>query len=95
MDAVVSANDKAIAPTDIAVAMPEGTYGRIAPGSGLAAKHHLAVGSGVTDADYRGNVRVVLFNHGNTWVFFTNRHPLHKTVTKQLPCQSLVVLPRY
>ena len=43
VDAVVSANDKAMIPTDIAVATPEGTYGRIAPRSGLAAKHHLAV----------------------------------------------------
>ena len=50
---------------DIAVAIFEGTYGRIAPRSGLAAKHHLAVGAGVIDADHRGNVRVVLFNHGN------------------------------
>ena len=65
VDAVVSANDKAIVPTDIAVAITEGTYGRIAPRNGLAAKHHLAVGAGVIDADYRGNVRVVLFNHGN------------------------------
>ena len=69
VDAVVPANNKevtaAIAPTDIAVAIPDGTYGRIAPRSGLAVKHHLAVGAGVIDADYRGNVRVVLFNHGN------------------------------
>ena len=65
VDAVVSENDKAIVPTCIAVAIPEGTYGRIAPRSGLAAKHHLAVGAGVIDAAYRANVRVVLFNHGN------------------------------
>ena len=65
VNAVVSANDKAIVQTDIAVAIPEGAYGRISPRSGLAAKHHLAVGAEVIDADYRGNVRVVLFNHGN------------------------------
>ena len=65
VDSAVSANNKAIVPTDNAVAIPEGTYGCIAPRSGLAAKHHLAVGAGVIDADYRRNVRVVLFNHGN------------------------------
>ena len=62
VDAVVPANNKevtaAIAPTDIAVAIPDGTYGQIAPRSGLAAKHHLAVGAGVIDADYRGNVGI-------------------------------------
>ena len=44
VNAVAPANDKAIVPTDIKVAIPEGTYGRVAPKSGLAAKHHLAVG---------------------------------------------------
>jgi len=43
--------------------VPEGTYGRVAPRSGLAWKHHIDVGAGVIDADYRGNVGVVLFNH--------------------------------
>ena len=66
MDAVIPANDKAIVPTDIAVAIPEGTYGRIGPKSGLASNHHLAVGAGVIDADYRGNVKVVLFTM-ETW----------------------------
>ena len=52
--------------------IPDGTYGRIAPSSGLAAKDHLAPGAGVIDADYRGNVRVVLFNHGNLEFHVTN-----------------------
>ena len=51
VDAVVSVNNKAIVPTDIAVEIPEGTYGRIAPRSGIIANHHLAVGAGVIDAD--------------------------------------------
>ena len=52
-------------PTDLAVAVPCGTYGRIAPRSDLEPKHHLAVVAGVIDADYSGTVRIVLFNHGN------------------------------
>ena len=43
VEAVLPANDKALIPTYIAVALPEGAYGRIAPRSGLAAKHHLVV----------------------------------------------------
>jgi dUTP pyrophosphatase len=38
--------------------------GRIAPRSGLAAKHSIQTGAGVIDADYRGQVKVLLFNHG-------------------------------
>merc|ERR1719440_795914 len=43
--------------------IPEGLYGRVAPRSGLAVKKGLDVGAGVVDADYRGNVGVVLFNY--------------------------------
>ena len=39
--------------------------GRIAPRSGLAAKHSIATGAGVIDYDYRGEVKVILFNHAD------------------------------
>ncbi|XP_011221130.1 deoxyuridine 5'-triphosphate nucleotidohydrolase, mitochondrial [Ailuropoda melanoleuca] len=56
--------EKALVKTDIQVALPSGCYGRVAPRSGLAAKHFIDVGAGVIDEDYRGNVGVVLFNFG-------------------------------
>ena len=52
--------------TDCAMAIPEGTYARIAPRSGLAWKHHIDIGAGVVDYDYRGNVGVVMFNHADS-----------------------------
>lgn len=48
--------------TGLAIAVPPGTYGRVAPRSGLASKHFLDTGAGVIDADYRGEVKVLLFN---------------------------------
>jgi len=62
-DVVIPAHGKGLVQTDISVAIPEGTYGRVAPRSGLAWKKHIDVGAGVIDPDYRGNVGVVLFNH--------------------------------
>ena len=44
---------------------PSGVYARIAPRSGLAAKNRIAVGGGVIDPDYDGEVKVILFNHGD------------------------------
>ncbi|OJJ39765.1 hypothetical protein ASPWEDRAFT_37604 [Aspergillus wentii DTO 134E9] len=61
-ETVIPAKGKAMVETGIAVAVPAGTYGRVAPRSGLAAKHFIDTGAGVIDADYRGEVKVLLFN---------------------------------
>lgn len=49
----------------IKIAIPNNTYCRIAPRSGLAVKHGIDVGAGVIDADYRGELAVILFNFGD------------------------------
>jgi dUTP pyrophosphatase len=64
VDMVVKAGERAIVATDLSIACPAGTYARIAPRSGLAAKYGIDVGAGVVDADYRGPVGVILFNFG-------------------------------
>jgi dUTP pyrophosphatase len=57
---------RALVPTGIAVAIPDGCVGLIAPRSGLAARLGLGVvnAPGVVDAGYRGEVKVILVNHG-------------------------------
>ncbi|XP_043709855.1 deoxyuridine 5'-triphosphate nucleotidohydrolase [Telopea speciosissima] len=64
-EAKVPARGKALVPTDLSIAIPEGTYARIAPRSGLAWKNSIDVGAGVIDADYRGPIGVILFNHAD------------------------------
>ncbi|KAM0788930.1 Deoxyuridine 5'-triphosphate nucleotidohydrolase [Microbotryomycetes sp. NB124-2] len=59
---VVPARGKALISTGLSIAVPEGTYGRVAPRSGLASKFMIDTGAGVIDADYRGIVHVLLFN---------------------------------
>jgi dUTP pyrophosphatase len=53
-------------PTGLAVAIPKGWYGRLAPRSGLALKHGIDVLAGVIDNDYRGEIKVILVNFGDT-----------------------------
>jgi dUTP pyrophosphatase len=57
---------RAVVPTGVAVAIPEGAAGLVVPRSGLAAKHGLSVvnGPGLIDPTYRGEVKVVLVNLG-------------------------------
>ncbi len=50
--------------TGLGVEIPAGWYGRVAPRSGLAAKHGIDTLAGVVDADYRGELRVLLVNLG-------------------------------
>ena len=55
---------RALARTGLAVAVPEGFYGRLAPRSGLATNRGLDVLAGVIDADYRGEIGCLLINVG-------------------------------
>lgn len=64
MDCTLSTSERALISTGIAIVLPPGVYGRVAPRSGLAVKHGIQVGAGVIDPDYTGEVKVVLFNHG-------------------------------
>ena len=53
------------------ISFPIGCYCRIAPCSGLALKKGINVGAGVIDVDFKGEVGVILFNHGKEDVTFT------------------------
>jgi len=56
----------AMVPTGVSIALPEGFEAQVRPRSGLAAKHGVTVlnAPGTIDADYRGEVAVLLINHG-------------------------------
>ncbi|MBV1886286.1 MAG: dUTP diphosphatase [Parvibaculaceae bacterium] len=59
---------KAMVPTGLAMALPVGHEAQVRPRSGLAAKHSVTVlnSPGTIDSDYRGEVKVILINHGSS-----------------------------
>lgn len=57
-------------PTGLSAAIPDEHYGRIAPRSGLAKKSGIGVLAGVVDPDYRGEIAVILVNHGQSQISF-------------------------
>ena len=76
---------RAIVPTGVAIALPAGYEAQVRPRSGLAALHGMTVlnSPGTIDADYRGEIAVVLINHGDG--------PFH--VERGMRIAQLVVAP--
>ena len=66
VDTVLASGEWAMIPTGIAVAIPDGYAGLVAPRSGLAARNGISVvnGPGVVDAGFRGEINAILINHG-------------------------------
>jgi dUTP pyrophosphatase len=62
----IAPGSRAMIPTGIALALPPGTEGQVRPRSGLAARHGVTILNtpGTIDADYRGEVQVILINLG-------------------------------
>ncbi|MGL5810275.1 MAG: dUTP diphosphatase [Nocardioides sp.] len=65
IDITLGPGERALVPTGIAIAVPEGWVALIHPRSGLAARHGLSIvnSPGTVDAGYRGEIRVLLINH--------------------------------
>ena len=62
----LGSGERALVPTGIAIALPAGYEAQVRPRSGLAIKHGVTVLNtpGTVDADYRGEIKVILVNHG-------------------------------
>ena len=60
----IKPGNKSLVSTDLAFKIPNGHYGRVAPRSGFSWKQHTHIGAGVIDSDYRGHVRILVFNLG-------------------------------
>jgi dUTP diphosphatase len=67
-DVIIDAGKWLLIPTGIALAIPEGYEGQVRPRSGLALKHGIGMlnGPGTIDADYRGEIGIILFNFSGT-----------------------------
>jgi dUTP pyrophosphatase len=65
VDVTLAPGERAMVPTGIALALPEGFVALVHPRSGLAARHGLSIVNtpGTIDAGYRGEIKVMLINH--------------------------------
>jgi len=75
---------RVLARTGLAVAVPAGFYGRVAPRSGLAVKNGLDVLAGVIDSDYRGEVCCALLNTGEETLTLEQGSRLCQLIIEQI-----------
>jgi len=70
----IAPGGRALVPTGIAIALPQGYEAQVRPRSGLAVKHGITClnSPGTIDADYRGEIKVILINHGSAPVTITH-----------------------
>lgn len=68
VDLILAPGERALVPTGIALAVPEGYVALVHPRSGLAARHGVSIVNtpGTIDAGYRGEIQVLLINHDRT-----------------------------
>lgn len=80
---VIPATERKIFSTGIAIELPTGTFAKLESRSGFALRNGLSCLSGVIDQDYRGELRVILQNHGKDPIM----------ITKGMRIAQLVVIP--
>jgi dUTP pyrophosphatase len=83
-DVEIAPRRRAMARTGLAVAIPPGFYGRIAPRSGLAAKNGLDVLAGVIDSDYRGEVCCLLYNTSDDVIWLPAGSKICQLIVEQI-----------
>ncbi|MCQ2604355.1 MAG: dUTP diphosphatase [Spirochaetia bacterium] len=66
-DMVIRAGDRALVPTGLFIQLPSGYEAQIRPRSGLAIKHGISLvnSPGTIDSDYRGEIKIIMINHGH------------------------------
>ena len=78
----IKSQESVLVPTGISIAIPQDTEIQIRPRSGLAAKSNISVLNtpGTIDSDYRGELKIILFNHGNEEFIVNNNDRIAQMV---------------
>jgi len=90
----IAPGQRALVPTGLMIALPPGTEAQVRPRSGLALKHGVTVlnAPGTIDADYRGEVAVLLINHGDAPFTVRRGERIAQLVVAPLATASLTVV---
>lgn len=91
-DITLQRNSRGLVSTGIALSIPVGYYGRVASRSSIASTKSVDVGAGVIDADYRGEVKVLLINNGNSAQSFAKGERIAQLILEKITTPDVVVV---
>lgn len=86
----IGPGERYLAKTGLAVAIPHGYYGRIAPRSGLAVKQGLDVLAGVIDSDYRGEIGCLLYNTSDESIHLPSQSKICQLIIEKIELPAAV-----
>lgn len=89
----VKPGERDLLPTGLHFEVPPGHYLRVAPRSGIAWRHGVQTGAGVVDEDYRGEVKVLLFNHGDADFHVNAGDRIAQVIFERVSAPVLVAAP--
>ena len=85
-DILIKPNERELIPTGIALSLPQNIEGQVRPRSGLSLKYGITVlnSPGTIDSDYRGEIKVILINHGNEGFLIKNNDRIAQLVFNEV-----------
>ena len=85
-DILIKPNERELIPTGIALSLPQNIEGQVRPRSGLALKYGITIlnSPGTIDSDYRGEIKVILINHGNEDFLIKNNDRIAQLVFNEV-----------
>ena len=85
-DILIKPNERELIPTGIAISLPQNIEGQVRPRSGLSLKYGITVlnSPGTIDSDYRGEIKVILINHGNEGFLIKNNDRIAQLVFNEV-----------
>jgi len=85
-DILIKPNERELIPTGIALSLPQNIEGQVRPRSGLSLKYGITVlnSPGTIDSDYRGEIKVILINHGNKDFLIKNNDRIAQLVFNEV-----------
>ncbi len=90
LNLIIEPHTSVLVSTGVAMKIPYGYYGRIAPRSGFSVKTGLVVNAGVIDSDYRGEIKILFQNHSDKYIAINNGEKVAQIIIERIAHCNIV-----